>query len=374
MNSNCLKCGSNVNPGENFCRGCGNAVNNVMPNQSIQNDPVNPVSQEFGGVSSQMQNNQVLQGFGVAPTVVPNNQVNPVPQELNPVVPNNQVSQRFVGVAPTVVQNTQVNSVPQELNSGVPNNQVTPQTQAFSGVNQAIPNNPMSGQAMMNNNMYQQPQTTNIDDALLMAYIGKNSDKILKGEFSFGAFFLGNLYLLYRKMYTLFAIVLVAVIIAVFLPLTITSLVGFGIAIFLGIKFNELYVKHAKKEVSNIRMSNPHLDFNQLSFLCAKKGGTNIVLPIILAVIGFIFIVLVIVGLFILFSFGQYKLVCESREGNITLTYSDEAIIGYTAKNITYDLEGQKAIARRVGIDQYMIDFTDWFENNTSGSCRKEER
>lgn len=54
--------------------------------------------------------------------------------------------------------------------------------------------------------------------------------------------------------------------------------------------------------------------------------------------------------------------------------YNDKEIVGYTAKNITYDMEQQKKYAEEVGIDSYMDEFTAWFESNTSGTCKKEER
>ena len=97
---------------------------------------------------------------------------------------------------------------------------------------------------------------------------------------------------------------------------------------------------------------------------------------IVLMVIGGI-VVFVGVLLFIIFTFvssSSDKLVCESKEGDITLMYNDKEIVGYTAKNITYDMEQQKKYAEEVGIDSYMDEFTAWFESNTSGTCKKEER
>jgi len=51
--------------------------------------------------------------------------------------------------------------------------------------------------------------------------------------------------------------------------------------------------------------------------------------------------------------------------------YNDETITGYTSSNITYDLDGQKAIAEKIGIDAYIEQFSTWFEENTSGTCSK---
>lgn len=100
------------------------------------------------------------------------------------------------------------------------------------------------------------------------------------------------------------------------------------------------------------------------------------VVKIVLMVIGGI-VVFVGVLLFILFTFvssSSNKLVCESKEGNITLMYNDDKIVGYSAKNITYDLDQQQDYSKEVGIDSYLDEFSTWFESNTSGTCTKEER
>lgn len=97
---------------------------------------------------------------------------------------------------------------------------------------------------------------------------------------------------------------------------------------------------------------------------------------IVLMVIGGV-VVVVGVLLFVIFtcvSSSSNKLVCESKEGDITLMYNDKEIVGYSASNITYDLDQQQDYAKEVGIDSYMDEFSTWFESNTSGTCTKEER
>ena len=68
---------------------------------------------------------------------------------------------------------------------------------------------------------------------------------------------------------------------------------------------------------------------------------------------------------------GGKKLTCKSNEGNITISYNDKGIIGYTSKGITYDLEGQQEYAKIVGVDAYMEEFTNWFESATTGTCKQ---
>ena len=97
------------------------------------------------------------------------------------------------------------------------------------------------------------------------------------------------------------------------------------------------------------------------------------VVKVVLMVIGGV-VVVVGVLLFVIFTFvssSSNKLVCESKEGSITLMYNDKEIVGYSASNITYDLDQQQDYAKEVG---YMDEFSTWFESNTSGTCTKEER
>lgn len=91
----------------------------------------------------------------------------------------------------------------------------------------------------------------------------------------------------------------------------------------------------------------------------------------ILAIIGGVvvgFIVLFIV-IFSITSANSEKLVCKSDEGKITIMYNDKTITGYTANGMSYDLDGQKEYAQQIGIDAYIKEFTNWFKNNTSGTC-----
>lgn len=102
------------------------------------------------------------------------------------------------------------------------------------------------------------------------------------------------------------------------------------------------------------------------------------VLPIILIILG-VFL-LFIIGIVVLSIFvfkgitsTSNRLVCESNEGNITIYYTEKTITGYTANGgITYDFDTQKKLADQRGGEAYADEFTKWFENNTSGTCKKE--
>ena len=106
-----------------------------------------------------------------------------------------------------------------------------------------------------------------------------------------------------------------------------------------------------------------------------KKSNPLVIILIVGGVflLGIVGIVALVLMLILNVSNNSNKLVCESKEGNITLMYDDSGIIGYTQMGIEYDLDGQQKYAEKVGVEAYLDEFTDWFEKNTSGTCKKEE-
>jgi len=92
-----------------------------------------------------------------------------------------------------------------------------------------------------------------------------------------------------------------------------------------------------------------------------------------LMIIGGIFlgIIVLVVGIIMIVSLTSKKLVCKSAEGNITIMYTDKAITGYTTRGMTYDLAQQQAYAEQIGVEEYLDEFSVWFEQNTSGSCQR---
>lgn len=93
----------------------------------------------------------------------------------------------------------------------------------------------------------------------------------------------------------------------------------------------------------------------------------------ILTIIGAIVvgIVVIAVAIFAFTSLTSKKLVCKSNEGNITIMYDDNTIKGYTATNMSYDLDTQKQLAEQIGIESYLDQFETWFTTNTTGSCER---
>ena len=80
-------------------------------------------------------------------------------------------------------------------------------------------------------------------------------------------------------------------------------------------------------------------------------------------------VILIVIIAFVVVSINSKKFECTSSQGNITIMYSDDAIRGYVANGISYDLDGQKAIAESIGVKAYLEEFDNWFRSNTDGFC-----
>lgn len=81
---------------------------------------------------------------------------------------------------------------------------------------------------------------------------------------------------------------------------------------------------------------------------------------------------LAFIGLFLSINYSlknSNKLICKSNEGDITIIYSDSGISSYIAKGIIYDLDNQQEYAKKIGMNEYLREFSQWFENNTTGTC-----
>ena len=127
---------------------------------------------------------------------------------------------------------------------------------------------------------------------LLEVYIGKNYEKIAGKSFNGAAFLLGSFYLLYRKMYLYgFLLMLFNSVVSVYLSAVITEstntlliILGFLLVIDLviGATFNGFYLN---KCVSNIEIIQKSYSGDDAASVCKKKGGTNILVAIILLVI-----------------------------------------------------------------------------------------
>lgn len=67
------------------------------------------------------------------------------------------------------------------------------------------------------------------------------------------------------------------------------------------------------------------------------------------------------------------QLVCKSNNSNITLTYDNNSIIGYTLNGYSFDLLLEQNRFTQLGMDKYIEDFANTFNANTFGTCTIEK-
>lgn len=280
MNNN-----QNINVAENFLNVIKENTNdNVMISNSMDMNNNNLESAEAVSDTFNMNNIDVSQINNSIQNDV--NNVNQV-QEVNNV---NQVQD--------MVMNQQVNNV-------VDNQNVMPNTanvnDSFGNVNMvnnsvsSVDNNVNQNLMVDNNNQVNNQSinndiNSNVDEELVRAYVGEKYDKIKNSSFSLPTFFLGSLYLFYRKMY------LYGWLMMLLGPL---AFIGF---IILAIKFKDVYLKDVSKKVNKIKLKNSNLSNEELKNICSKKGGTSIG-GVLLNTFG-IFVVLIVIVILLTFVLG----------------------------------------------------------------------
>ena len=95
---------------------------------------------------------------------------------------------------------------------------------------------------------------------------------------------------------------------------------------------------------------------------------------ILLIVISIIVIIVIVVFGIIKITFSNsLKFVCKSSEGSITIYYKNDKINGYTKSGrFSYDLDEQKKLAEKIGMEEYLESFEEWFSSNfQNGKCEK---
>ena len=98
-----------------------------------------------------------------------------------------------------------------------------------------------------------------------------------------------------------------------------------------------------------------------------KKGSGKKVAIIVGSIVGALIIGIVLLVVFVFNS--SKKLECTSSIGSLTIMYNDNEIVGYTAKNYTYELDQQKAVAKEKGIEEYLVEFESWWKTSQAGTC-----
>ncbi len=120
----------------------------------------------------------------------------------------------------------------------------------------------------------------NYDEELLRVYVGKNYDKFVSRKFNVYMLMYPNAYMLYRKSYKYFIILLVLP----FVPL-IGIMVYFVLTFILAFSFNEMYLNEARDAINGIKQRNLGISSDALKELVANKGGTNLVAAIMYSLI-----------------------------------------------------------------------------------------
>ncbi len=137
------------------------------------------------------------------------------------------------------------------------------------------------------------------DFLLLNEYIGKNVAK-MKNGFSWCSFFFGPFYMFYRKMWVLGVITLILYALpGMLIPnATIALVVELMISLVLGVKFKDIYLDKALKEIDIIKANNPDKSDEDLIPDVAYKGGVSQIA--LMVVIGIIIVAVIVNGALVL--------------------------------------------------------------------------
>lgn len=116
-----------------------------------------------------------------------------------------------------------------------------------------------------------------LEEKCIKAYVGENKYDSFFRPFNVYAFFLGPIYLLYRKMYLYtflyFAVLLFVSFFAIFANLVLAFVV------------NSMYLSKVKTDVRNIIRVNKNKTDEEIIDICIKKGGTSFTAVIIYLVV-----------------------------------------------------------------------------------------
>lgn len=115
---------------------------------------------------------------------------------------------------------------------------------------------------------------------LMKLWIGKNADKILNINMNIAVLFLGELYFFYRKMYIEGIIILILKVITfMFIPYKYLIIIFNMILFFIT---NSIYKSHILRKINKIKH---RYSSSKLEIECKKRGGTNILLFVLLLII-----------------------------------------------------------------------------------------
>ena len=135
---------------------------------------------------------------------------------------------------------------------------------------------------------------------LVEIYIGPLYNNFKKGSFSWCAFFLGPVYFIYRKLYSVgITIFILEWLIQGFAKLVnmrlyIYAIILIIIQIFLGTTFKKFYYNESMERIGKLKQENQDKGYNQLAEIAKQIGGTNplytiiAIIPLILLTVTFL--------------------------------------------------------------------------------------
>lgn len=195
--------------------------------------------------------------------------------------------------------------------------------------------------SMLYSNMFN--KTASSDEDYLKAYIGPNYETIKNEKISIPAFLFGTFYLFYRKLWSLSLILLIIdLALTAYQDSKLTLLVKLIITIFLGLKFNKIYLQHANKKVDEIKISNPDKTSTELLDICKKKGGTTNIAIIIVAFLEIIFLISIIT-----IPAMSFYLYSNNQQQTTTVEKEEAEINQYkTIENMTYKVPKKTKLSK----------------------------
>lgn len=286
---NCPNCGTEANHNEAFCRMCGTKIasSNQNYNNNVQSNSLNEL---YGNTSNQSMSN--MSHENIERGNVQNDYNNTRNDDLNI---NSNTNSNY--------ENNNMNTSFESQNSynyNNFNNQNNYNNMNNSYNNQT--NNSYDSQSNFNNNYNNQVtsnnSSSNFDEELIKAYIGKNADKIINQKFSWCGFFLSSTYLFYRKMWLIGLLILgINFLATTFLP-SFSGIVSLALTLFVGLKFKDLYLNHVGEKVEEIKKQYPNASKEELLRRCYEKGGTSILAAILFAFLYGFIVLVVLLALF----------------------------------------------------------------------------
>lgn len=123
---------------------------------------------------------------------------------------------------------------------------------------------------------------------LVEAYIGPKYYNFKKGSFSWCTFFLGPIYIAYRRMIGVSVIVYIIDLLILFLfgsKWILYIPISLLFSLFLGLNFKKMYYEDSIEKVGKIKQSNPDKGFNQLSQIAHSKGKPNVLYAILTMIV-----------------------------------------------------------------------------------------